>query len=738
MRNLICSLLTLVVLISCNVSNKDNTMSFNGAEIRKGWDSYMKSDTKTGWFTVNGNTVVDTTTLYKDNLYSLLSTPAENDPSKICQTFYNFDVINIEGDSVSFSGNFKVSAKDSLKVHFGIQQIVPNGNPITKVTEEITINGDSDWLNFDLTSHMDESVHSILFFILSKGEGKIWTSNWQGEIDGKSLNQLSVPTIKEDKEFDESSKVVLDSLTPQMLENLEALGRVWGFLKYYHPEVTKGKYNWDYELFKVLPTIGNAKDKEERSKQIGKWIDKYGEIKDKEEYIIADSSKYSRIINLDWLNDESIFNKELIEKLNTVKNAKRSKKSNYYMLLYRGMGRDYNGMEKAYKNISWEDQGYRILTLFRLWNAVEYCAPYVEMTDNPWRTLLKEYIPLFLKRENKTEYELSIVKLFSNVNESHGGIRIPNHSLSGSHFIPRYWAEPTSLKLIKSQEGKVVVSETEWEEFQRGDVILKVGDKTIDEAIKEREPYLATSNPSTLYRDLLPYIFSFDSTPTRLTIERDGNQIEKMIGKLTKAKERVGIRKPQSYTLEKYNIGYIDVSKVKAEEISKIVRENKNGIILDMRSYPDYNVMRTLVPLLTDKAYPYVWFSSNESTQVGNFKFMAEYKTEANSDYYKGKVAIVVNEGTQSHGEFSSMAYRKAPRSAIIGSQTAGADGNIQTFSLPGNISVTYTGLGTYYPNWEVCQRVGLKIDIPVRPTVKGVREGRDELLEEAIKFIMK
>lgn len=40
---------------------------------------------------------------------------------------------------------------------------------------------------------------------------------------------------------------------------------------------------------------------------------------------------------------------------------------------------------------------------------------------------------------------------------------------------------------------------------------------------------------------------------------------------------------------------------------------------------------------------------------------------------------------TQSHGEFSSMAYRKAPNSAIIGSTTAGADGNVGHFYLPGN-----------------------------------------------------
>lgn len=737
MRNLICSLLILMVLISCNVSNRDNTMSFNGAEIRKGWDSYMKSDTKNGWFTVNGNSVVDTTTLYKNDLYSLLSTPAENDSLKICHTFYSFDVIDIEGDSISFTGNFKVSAEDSIRVSLIIRQSIRNEYPITKEIKNTFFREDSVWSNIEISSYIDERAEEIILYISSEGEGKVWTSNWQGKIDGKPLDQFAVSTVKEDKEFDKTSKVALDLPTSQMIENLEVLGKVWGFLKYYHPEVTRGKYDWDYELFRVLPTIANAQDKGERSKQLSKWIDKYGEIKEKEEYVIVDSSMYSRIINLDWLKDESIFNEELIEKLNTVKNAKRSKKNNHYMLHYKGLRHDPNKIEKNYKNISWEDQGYRILTLFRLWNAVEYCFPYVEMTDKPWRSLLKEYIPLFLEPENKTAYELSLIKLFSNVNESHGWIRIPKHSLHESRLVPRYWAAPSSLKLIKSQEGKVVVSETEWEEFQRGDVILKVGDKTIDETIKEREPYLPTSNPSTLYRDLLPYVFSFDSIPTQLTIERDGKQIEITNEKTTKAKEKAGIRRPDSYNLDKYNIGYIDVSKVKSEEIREIVRENKKGIILDMRIYPNYDAMSTLVPLLTDKAYPYVWFSRNELTQVGNYKFMRENKTEANPDYYKGKVAIIVNEGTQSHGEFSSMAYRKAPRSVIIGSQTAGADGNIQTFSLPDNISVTYTGLGTYYPNWEVCQRVGLKIDIPVRPTVKGIKEGRDELLEEAIKFIM-
>ena len=37
-----------------------------------------------------------------------------------------------------------------------------------------------------------------------------------------------------------------------LISNLELLGKIWGFLKYHHPEVGKGKYDWDDELLQFL------------------------------------------------------------------------------------------------------------------------------------------------------------------------------------------------------------------------------------------------------------------------------------------------------------------------------------------------------------------------------------------------------------------------------------------------------------------------------------------------------
>jgi len=62
-------------------------------------------------------------------------------------------------------------------------------------------------------------------------------------------------------------------------EKFAFTGKVWGFLKYYHPEVADGKYNWDEELFKILPKVKAVANNKELSQVYLDWIKSLGEIK---------------------------------------------------------------------------------------------------------------------------------------------------------------------------------------------------------------------------------------------------------------------------------------------------------------------------------------------------------------------------------------------------------------------------------------------------------------------------
>ncbi|HRP92729.1 MAG TPA: S41 family peptidase [Ignavibacteriaceae bacterium] len=110
---------------------------------------------------------------------------------------------------------------------------------------------------------------------------------------------------------------------------------------------------------------------------------------------------------------------------------------------------------------------------------------------------------------------------------------------------------------------------------------------------------------------------------------------------------------------------------------------------------------------------------------------------ETRADYYKHKIVIIVNEITQSSAEYHTMAFRVAPAAIVLGSTTAGADGNISTIILPGNIRTMISGIGICYPDGTETQRVGIIPDIEMKPTIKGIKKGEDELLNKAIEIIL-
>jgi len=84
------------------------------------------------------------------------------------------------------------------------------------------------------------------------------------------------------------------------------------------------------------------------------------------------------------------------------------------------------------------------------------------------------------------------------------------------------------------------------------------------------------------------------------------------------------------------------------------------------------------------------------------------------------------------------MALRVAPNATVVGSTTAGADGNVSQFSLPGGINTMISGIGVYYPDGKETQRIGMIPDIVIKPTIKGIKQDRDELIEKAIELINK
>jgi len=543
----------------------------------------------------------------------------------------------------------------------------------------------------------------------------------------------------DDKEFDNGSNILFPKLNKQIIDDLELLGKLWGFLKYHHPEVGKGNYNWDNELFRILPSYLKAKNNKQRDKIVLDWINKYGEIPVCKTCKETPSDAYIKP-DLSWV-EKSNMNNDLKKKIFEIY-SNRHQGVHYYIGMQPAGNPEFLN-ENLYSNMFFPDTGFRLLALYKYWNMIHYFFPYKYQTDKNWDDVLKEYIPMFILAKDRLEYELAAIQIIGDVNDTHAnfwGGRKMIDSIRGNNYAS------FSVKFI---EKKLVVTDyynpelKEESELEIGDIITHINRKIVGLIVDSLKKYYPASNESAMLRDIsmdmlrsvnnsvnIRYITSEQEKQKELPLYHRDSLNFYMYYKTDETEN--------SYKLLDENIGYVTLATIKYEDmpvIKEIFKDTK-GIIIDIRNYPSVFTPFTLAPFFVSDFTPFVTFTNGNVNNPGEFTFTPPSRVPKPSETYKGKLVILVNEITQSSAEYQSMAFKAGEKTTIIGSQTAGADGNVSTILLPGGLRTMISGIGVYYPDGTQTQRIGIVPDIEVKPTIEGIRAGRDEVLEKAIEWI--
>jgi C-terminal processing protease CtpA/Prc len=72
----------------------------------------------------------------------------------------------------------------------------------------------------------------------------------------------------------------------------------------------------------------------------------------------------------------------------------------------------------------------------------------------------------------------------------------------------------------------------------------------------------------------------------------------------------------------------------------------------------------------------------------------------------------------------------------IVGSRTAGTNGNVNPFTLPGGYRISWTGMKVLKHDGSQHHGIGILPTVSVSRTIAGVTAGRDEVLERAIEIV--
>ena len=609
------------------------------------------------------------------------------------------------------------------------------------------LKGTNDWYQFSTPQFsLGKGAETIYVGVILNGSGSLWADDFQLFIDGKDY--LKAPKIKgadfkadQDTAFSKHSGIDIDFTNRVQVDNLALLCKIWGFLKYYHPAIAAGNYNWDNELFRFLPTYLPIENQKQRNDSLFVWVNKLGPVSGKGNKLkIGKNTKLTP--DLIWITDTTMLGPNLSAALVKIRNTKRSN-NHYYISLIKNVGNPSFNHERSYRTISWNDDGFRLLTVFRYYNMIEYFFPNRHLIGEDWHNIPNEFILKILSAKDEIETQAIILEMITRINDTQAYTRFSekfNNEFYGRNYANYKLTFVENKAVVSGYLNKAMVKK---DDLQIGDIIIDIKGETIQQKVDRLKKYVPASNEAARLRIIAGYLLRSNDRGITVSYVRDGKTGSKSLSchspEAIFAKTNSGSESTMpTWRFLTPEIGYIFLGTATNKELIKMMGELRltRGIVIDIRCYPSDFLVFSLSQYFNLKKTPFAKFSNGSIQNPGMFSFGKPLSVSGMKSAYNGRVVVLVNEQTQSNAEFHAMAFRASQIVTVVGSTTAGADGNVSIITLPGGITTNISGIGVYYPDGTETQRIGIVPDVVVNPTLRGFIDGRDEVLEKAVQII--
>jgi hypothetical protein len=440
----------------------------------------------------------------------------------------------------------------------------------------------------------------------------------------------------------------------------------------------------------------------------------------------------------------------------------------------------------------------RLLGLFKVWNVIRHLYPHLEFCDMDWHGCLPEWIPKVEAADSAVAYVRTLRMLTAHLHDNNifyysPGLPEPQALPIGFGWVEGKVVVTDLIEGVRSEEGGG--SEEPVPDLQIGDELVEFDGKTVTEFIAEHRLQFSYSTEGAFHRHMAEMLgFGTAGAEVKLVFRRDktgtacGGDTSRAQAGIVPSAENEGqspgapasdsardspcfpgtvpilhmtltlkrtvtreawvahlARKRQSrgYRLLEGNLGYLDLGRLSSlEEFDHAfeVLGQANGLIIDIRGYPGFMVQLALSARLSERPVKSAIF---EIPVVSGFARLeqgwnaGQYEVQPDpKQHYGGPVVVLINEKTFGGSEDICIYLKNAGRVTFVGGTTAGCNGNRTWLSLPGGGRLWFTGMRVKFGDGSRFQNVGILPDVPVAPTVDGIKAGRDEVLEKGIEVL--
>lgn len=380
---------------------------------------------------------------------------------------------------------------------------------------------------------------------------------------------------------------------------------------------------------------------------------------------------------------------------------------------------------------SGNDRATRLADVALAWTVFEHFYPYFDVVQVDWPGELRKALAAAAKLQGEVNFLDTLRGMVAALQDGHGSVIHPSKVFTHQLPLAWHWVED---KLVVSYAADPKTG------IARGDVILGINGRPTQQLVASEEKLVSASTPQhRRWRTLQRLLRGAPNETVRLKVQRARGGTANLVLRRT-ALFPLAEPKPEKITEIRPGIFYVDLDRISTQDFQDALGQlaAARGIIFDLRGYPNNVSVLPLHHLASQPLRsaifntPLITRPSREGIRFTN----GSWPVAVDPPRLTSNVAVITDGRAVSYAE-TYMGIVEAFRLAeIVGAPTAGTNGNVNPFSLPGGYTVFWTGMQVLKHDGSRHHGVGIQPTVPVSRTLKGVAEGRDEFLDRAIEVV--
>ncbi|MDR3719711.1 MAG: S41 family peptidase [Bryobacteraceae bacterium] len=376
------------------------------------------------------------------------------------------------------------------------------------------------------------------------------------------------------------------------------------------------------------------------------------------------------------------------------------------------------------------DRATRIADVVIAWNVFQHFYPYFDIAKTPWEPVLPAGLQEAARVKDGAEFHKTLLKMVAELRDGHGRVMFTDMKPQSHAPVMAAWIE-----------NRYVVTASVVEPIKPGDEIVAVNGNAAGALLEDMEKLISGATPQwKRARSTVEALQGPRGDKLSLTVRPyPGTSTKEVQVPCDSAGNLAMDARPKKAIVELENgIWYVDLTRVQDKEFDDALSDlvPAKGIVFDMRGYPRVSAAWfshvTLTPLRSAQWHIPLVDRPGEMT----FERGVEWNLEPKAPYLGAKKVFVTDGRAISYAESTMGIVENYKLGEILGEATAGTNGNVNPFMLPGGYNITWTGMKVLKHDGSQHHGVGIRPTIPVSRTQAGVAAGRDEILERGVAVL--